>query len=614
MGVIFIPSGSGAATALATVPDVASLPAGVPAGSIRYVEDVDAIYIYDGAAWSIISASVSISGIADTATVDLDVTLGVLTANVIQSGIDHGNLTGLADDDHLQYLTTTRADTWLATKDTDDLAEGTTNLYFTNSRADARITAQKGAANGLATLDAGSKIPSAQLPAIAITDTFVVGSQAAMLALTAETGDVAVRTDLSETFILQGTDPTVLADWVMLLTPTDAVISVNGQTGAVSLDSDDVAEGASNLYFTDERAQDAVGTILVDTASVDLAYNDGTPSITATVLPAGVNHDALQNYVANDHIDHSTVQIATVAGSSGLSGGGDLTATRNLVVDITGTTALGADADPADEVMIYDVSGSVRRKVTVAQLGGSASSTMNIRAAEGAGTTTLTVSDSAKQSFSLTADRTVVLPTTGIAAGDEYTINERGEDFALQIQSSGANNIAKVRGGTVKLVALVSTPTAAADWQILENEQKMVPASTVTFASSLAVVASSVSQSISGNLMTLTGWFETGTVTNADTCALNLPTGYSVDSSVYDLGRVSSAQGLFTRINPGAPATAVFFSDSSGLFAVDDTVSPTQLFFSTGTINDTLLLATSDQIISSNQYVTFNVTYAFIES
>lgn len=61
------------------------------------------------------------------------------------------------------------------------------------------------------------------------------------------------------------------------------VTSVNGFTGAVVLDTDDIAEGA-NLYFTDERAQDAVGGILTDSNTVDFDYNDGAPSITANVL------------------------------------------------------------------------------------------------------------------------------------------------------------------------------------------------------------------------------------------------------------------------------------------------------------------------------------------
>jgi hypothetical protein len=94
---------------------------------------------------------------------------------------------------------------------------------------------QKGAANGVATLDANAKIPTSQLPSLAVTETFVVTSEAAMLALTAQVGDVAVRTDIKENFILQTEPANILSNWIMLQTPTDVVTSVNGNVGAVSI-------------------------------------------------------------------------------------------------------------------------------------------------------------------------------------------------------------------------------------------------------------------------------------------------------------------------------------------------------------------------------------------
>src|SRR5687767_6360134 len=46
--------------------------------------------------------------------------------------------------------------------------------------------------------------------------------------------------------------------------------------------------------LTDEEfAQDAVGSILVDSATIDFTYNDATPSITAVVIPAGIKLDDL---------------------------------------------------------------------------------------------------------------------------------------------------------------------------------------------------------------------------------------------------------------------------------------------------------------------------------
>ncbi len=97
------------------------------------------------------------------------------------------------------------------------------------------INNQKGVANGLAELDGSGLVPTHHLPALAITTTQVVASEAAMLALTAQIGDVAVRTDVNKSFILTATPASTLANWQELLTPTDSVLSVDGNTGAVSL-------------------------------------------------------------------------------------------------------------------------------------------------------------------------------------------------------------------------------------------------------------------------------------------------------------------------------------------------------------------------------------------
>lgn len=136
---------------------------------------------------------------------------------------------------------------------TSDLAEGG-NLYFTDERADARIAAQKGVANGLATLDAGAKLPANQLPALAITDTFVVASQAAMLALTAERGDVAVRTDLQKSFILAAEPATALANWQELLVPTGTAgtvtsVALSVPTGLVVAGSPITASGTFTVSY-----------------------------------------------------------------------------------------------------------------------------------------------------------------------------------------------------------------------------------------------------------------------------------------------------------------------------------------------------------------------------
>lgn len=98
---------------------------------------------------------------------------------------------------------------------------------------------QKNVDNGYAGLGADGKINSSQLPAIAITNTFPVDSEAAMLALTVEIGDIAVRTDINKTFILRVDGATVLANWTELETPTDEVSSVFGRTGVITAQNND---------------------------------------------------------------------------------------------------------------------------------------------------------------------------------------------------------------------------------------------------------------------------------------------------------------------------------------------------------------------------------------
>ena len=69
---------------------------------------------------------------------------------------------------------------------------------------------------------------------IALTTVQVVANQTAQLALTAEEGDVAVRSDEKKSYMHNGGSAGSMADWTELQTPTDSVLSVNGQTGAIT--------------------------------------------------------------------------------------------------------------------------------------------------------------------------------------------------------------------------------------------------------------------------------------------------------------------------------------------------------------------------------------------
>lgn len=95
-------------------------------------------------------------------------------------------------------------------------------------------------------LGSGGKLDQNILPSIAITETFVVASESEMLALTAQVGDVAVRTDINKSFILQNSPATSVTNWVELLAPDSKVLSVNSKVGAVVLTGADI-----NVTFTE---------------------------------------------------------------------------------------------------------------------------------------------------------------------------------------------------------------------------------------------------------------------------------------------------------------------------------------------------------------------------
>lgn len=156
-----------------------------------------------------------------------------LAGSALQSGDDISELVN--DAGYLTVAPVTSVNSLVGDVNltTTNIPEGA-NLYYTDVRADSRIALQKGVSLGLATLDTGGKLNTSQLPAIAITDTFVVASEAAMLALVAERGDVAVRTDETESYILVQEPASILTNWQLLLHPASPVTSVFGRVGPIT--------------------------------------------------------------------------------------------------------------------------------------------------------------------------------------------------------------------------------------------------------------------------------------------------------------------------------------------------------------------------------------------
>jgi hypothetical protein len=73
-----------------------------------------------------------------------------------------------------------------------------------------------------------------------------------------------------------------------------------------------------------------------------------------------VDHDALTNFVINEHIDHSNISINA---GIGLTGGGDLTASRTISLSHLGLQNLTSPG--ADRVLFWDQSAGVLKWLTL---------------------------------------------------------------------------------------------------------------------------------------------------------------------------------------------------------------------------------------------------------
>ena len=150
------------------------------------------------------------------------------------------------------------------------------------------------------------------------------------------TGDVTLTLDVSELSAL-GSSPAD-ADYVVIQDVTD------NTTKKVLV---------SNLIAN-------TGDIQGVTAGTGLSGGGTSGTVTLTTDDSAIVHDNLSGFVANEHIDHSSISITA---GTGLSGGGDLTSSRTLSVDLSELTDMTQTINSAQDELILLDNGSDRRKL-----------------------------------------------------------------------------------------------------------------------------------------------------------------------------------------------------------------------------------------------------------
>ena len=221
-------------------------------------------------------------------------TISNIEVDNLKSGVldtDISSVSGSDDTIASAKAIKTYVDAQIATKDnSDEITEGSTNLYFTNARADARIT------NALKDEDTMSSDSATHVPSQQSVKAYVDAQDAAIasdtLTLTNKTIDAngtgnsitnlevadlasgVLDTDISS---VSASDNTI-ASAKAIKTYVDAQIATKDALSELSGDTDDVSEGSSNLYFTNARADARITNALVD--------EDNMSSNSATQIPS----------------------------------------------------------------------------------------------------------------------------------------------------------------------------------------------------------------------------------------------------------------------------------------------------------------------------------------
>ena len=177
-------------------------------------------------------------------------------------------------------------------KDDLTIAAGSNVTITTNAAGDTVTIASTAytAGNGLQL--SGNEF---SVTALAITSVHEAANQAAQLALTTQEGDIVVRADENKSYVRNAGTAGNMNDFTLLKTPTDLVLSVAGNTGAITANQirDAVEAATDSNTFTDADHTKLNG--------IDTGAKDDQTSAEIKSLLAGDNITG--SHIADDAID-----------------------------------------------------------------------------------------------------------------------------------------------------------------------------------------------------------------------------------------------------------------------------------------------------------------------
>jgi hypothetical protein len=271
------------------------------------------------------------------------------------SSFNHNDLAGLNDGTSYEHITQTEKTNFGTAYTHSGLTSGNPHSV---SKSDVALGNVPNVDCTNASNITSGTISSSILPPVALTEVTVVASEVAQLALTAEEGDVAVRSDENKTYMHNGGSAGTMADWTELQTPTDTVLSVNGETGTVVLTTSEISEDADHNYVTDAQLVvigNTSNTNTGDQSAGDFSHNSladlNAGSTYQHITTTQESHfESAYSHISNNGSDHSYINQDVTSGSSPTFDGTNFSGIPGTALDDTyikanGTQALTANWD-----------------------------------------------------------------------------------------------------------------------------------------------------------------------------------------------------------------------------------------------------------------------------
>ena len=176
------------------------------------------------------------------------------------------------------------------------------NALLTTNEMTTYIANIRGAADGIAPLDSGQKIPSQYIPAIAITDVYTPATMTAMTNLlvteggTADVGDVAIVQDdgngYLDSFIVYTNDPGGILEWKKIEKPADYVSKLD-----FGADGDFLVGTGAGSYTTESgsTARDSLGLGASDVVTHAALFANSLTNASGSELVMGVANSPSEN-------------------------------------------------------------------------------------------------------------------------------------------------------------------------------------------------------------------------------------------------------------------------------------------------------------------------------